>query len=225
MSEFYFIDNKNDLVINYEALDYDKNNDKYVLSNVNSILEFPYTYENTCKYLCKINEKKFEFKKSDSNLSGIPNSAIAEYFVNLYMSYKLNIKANDFKKYCKTVLDRKLYPTFTASKNQADFQYENYNSKEVYIVETTIHNNKNAVTKNELEPTARHFYNFIKNKIELTEFKKHFYMVSYFDEKDIDTNDWLKLSFNWIFAGIAKYFNDDVNNLLKLINFEKLTKL
>ena len=94
----------------------------------------------------------------------IPNSAIAEYFVNLCMGYKLKIKANDFKKYCKTVLNKKLYPIYTAPGKQADFQYENYDTKEVYIVETTIHNNQNALTKNELEPTARHFYSFI-NKI------------------------------------------------------------
>lgn len=225
MCEFSFIDNKKDLVINYEILNYDQNNDKYVLEKTNSILEFPYTYENICKYLNSINEQKFEFKRTDLNLNEIPNSAIAEYFVNLYMGYKLKIKANDFKKYCKTVLNRKLYPIYTAPGKQADFQYENYDTKEVYIVETTIHNNQNTLTKNELEPTARHFYSFINNNIELAKFKKHFYMVSYFDEKDINSNDWMRLSFEWIFTGIAKYFNDDVNELLKIINFTKLTRL
>ena len=225
MCEFSFINDKKDLFINYEKLKYDENEAKYVLEETNFILEFPYTYENTCKYLNNINEQKFEFKKTDLNLCEIPNSAIAEYFVNLYMGYKLKIKASDFKKYCKTVLNRKLYPIYTAPGKQADFQYENSDSKVVYIVETTIHDKESSVAKNELEPTGRHFYNFIKNNDELAKHKKHFYIVSYFGDNNINENSWLKLSFGWIFAGIANYFNDDVNDLLKIINFEELTKI
>lgn len=104
---------------------------------------------------------------------------MAEYFVNLYMAYKLNINPKDFNKYSYTKISYDLYPKFTAAGGTSDFVYVDKNEEEIYFVETTIHRSESQVLRNELEPTCRHFDTYLKESQNLVKSKKYLYIVSF----------------------------------------------
>jgi hypothetical protein len=82
----------------YSKLHLEKNGDLYHINSEQVAQKYPYTLVEVKNNLSNIQNKDFNFKNKDSNLCNVMNSAIAEYFVNLFFCYQFNIKVVDFKK-------------------------------------------------------------------------------------------------------------------------------
>lgn len=143
----------------------DKINSKMILLKNNSKLQlnpshvnhnkYPFDLKEVHDYLVKINERDFSFKKLNHNIKDIPNSTIAEYFVNLFYAMKLDIAPNDFEKYSRTILQTgTLYPQIHAPGHGPDLFHIIKNK--LRIVETTIHESKSSVRNNEVFSVIEH---------------------------------------------------------------------
>ena len=81
----------------------DFKNGNYVVNILPKPLCFPFTMHECIKNLKKIQDEKYCDIKSTLSLNYVPNSAIAEYFVNLFFCYKLGIKPTEFRDYVNTI--------------------------------------------------------------------------------------------------------------------------
>ncbi len=153
MKDLHLINSKNDVIITLRNIEYVNN----IFSIKKDNIQYPYSIEQTINFLNRIDNQDYSFKNDDPNLQNVLDSALAEYFVNLYMGHILKINPNDFNKYSHTTTNSNLYPTFTAPGNMVDFEYKNEENEQLYVVETTIHNNPGALMRKKLEPTTRHY--------------------------------------------------------------------
>lgn len=118
------------------------------------INKYPYKFNLVEENLLKIGERDFSFKGEDENLKEIPNSTIAEYFVNLFFAYKENINPNDFKNFSRTKLTNSLFPLIHAPGKGPDMYLIKNN--ELIVIETTIHKTCREIQNNEIFPIIEH---------------------------------------------------------------------
>ena len=140
-------------LLNHKIIKINKENE-YELQLKNKELEFPFDFETVNNYLNNIEDNNFSFKLKSPELECIPNSAIAEYFVNLFFAYLYQIEPIKFKEYCKTKMDYKLYPQTTAPGKMPDMQFS-INGTNINI-ETTIHNGYSNICDHELRSCKKH---------------------------------------------------------------------
>ncbi|MEJ3536119.1 hypothetical protein [Ureaplasma parvum] len=219
MREFKFINSKDDEFMDLNFLR--KKGNEYYIDFTFIDINYPYSMKEVEAFLKNINEEKFSFKKNDDNLKNINNSTLAEYFVNLYMAYKLNINPKDFNKYSYTKMSYDLYPKFTAPGGTSDFVYVDKNEEEIYFVETTIHRSESQVLRNELEPTCRHFDTYLKESQNLVKSKKYLYIVSFINSPK---NEWFKQSYNSLIKSTLEYIGSKENSL-EILNIKSFASL
>ena len=169
-------------------------------------------------YLIKIQENDFSFKETDINLAYVANSTIAEYFVNLYYSIKLNISVKGFKKFSRTILQTgTLYPHLHAPGRGPDF-FHVINNK-LRILETTIHRSNSSVKKNEIFSVIEHVdlkkINYLETKIKQQINQTEIILITPI-KKENDLKDIKKL----ICALLSKE-EQQKNNKTEVTNFNK----
>lgn len=144
LNEFSLLDNKNVSSKNISLI-----NQKFsLIEKQNNIQLFPYSLKEVKSYLIKMQEHDFNFK-FDLGLDDVTNSAIAEYFVNLFYAIHFKMSTLEFKKYSRTGLKNgTLLPSYCAPGKGPDM-YIIYNNK-LKIIETTIHKTKKQVMNNEI---------------------------------------------------------------------------
>lgn len=210
--------------LNFETLDPDLVKEKtnyenniFTLNITNiKIQVYPYSKEDTIKNLKLINDNLFsKIKKDNKELSNVPNSTIAEYFVNLFYSYALKINACDFIKYSKTKVDNEtLQPRIHAPGGRADFQYIDNNK--LIIVETTIHGSVTEIINNEAYPISNHVKSLLLDESNnLNVNKKNFFVFFVYNKELLDTKNANQENFNEIKDKIFIYSN----NIIQQYNY------
>lgn len=184
---------------------------------------YPYSLENVKDKLNSIQEKDFNFKFQDNNIKDTPNSAIAEYFVNLYFAIVNNIDPNKFHKYSRTKLKSKsLYPYSHAPGKGPDMYLLENENRKLKIIETTIHNTIKQIKNNEIFNVIDHvklneidyINKNLKDKIKSTEIILVTPLNSFSELKEVEKT--LKLNFD-----NTEYCGDEKN--LKVTNFKEVT--
>ncbi|MDD1376208.1 hypothetical protein PT316_01185, partial [Metamycoplasma hyosynoviae] len=61
--------------------------------------KYPFAFEEVKKIISDIWKKEFYFKNTNEIFKNIPDSALAEYFVNLFVSMKIKIPPSKFEKF------------------------------------------------------------------------------------------------------------------------------
>ena len=210
--------------LNFETLDPDLVKEKtnyenniFTLNITNiKIQVYPYSKEDTIKNLKLINDNLFsKIKEDNKELSNVPNSTIAEYFVNLFYSYALKINACDFIKYSKTKIDNEtLQPRIHAPGGHADFQYIDNNK--LIIVETTIHSSVTQIINNEAYPISNHVKSLLLDESDnLNVNKKSFFVFFVYNKELLDTKNANQENFNEIKNKIFIYSN----NIIQQYNY------
>lgn len=151
-------------------------NGNYIVNIPSKPISFPFTIDECIENLKKIQNEEYCDIKSKLSLNYVPNSAIAEYFVNLFFCYKLGIKPAEFRDYVNTKIDDKLKPLFTAPGGVPDMWYKKNNH--IYCIETTILKSYSQVRRTEPEPCTRHLHDII-NKYKANFNNNHLYFISY----------------------------------------------
>lgn len=154
----------------------DFKNGNYIVNIPHKPICFPFTMHECMENLKKIQEEKYYDVKSSLSLGFVPNSAIAEYFVNLFFCYKLGIQPAEFRKYVNTKIDDKLKPVFNAPGGVPDMWYKKNNH--IYCIETTIMKNDSQIYRSEPEPSTRHLCKII-NEYKVNFSNNHLYFISY----------------------------------------------
>lgn len=162
----------------------DFRNGNYIVNIPHKPICFPFTMDECIENLKKIQDEKYCDIKSTLSLSYVPNSAIAEYFVNLFFCYKLGIKPAEFGDYVNTKIDDKLKPVFTAPGGVPDMWYKKDNH--IYCIETTIIKNDSQIYQSEPEPCTRHLYEII-NEYKVNFNNNSLYFISYKYDEDLKT--------------------------------------
>ncbi|MDD7883949.1 hypothetical protein, partial [Metamycoplasma hyosynoviae] len=188
LKDFKLINNFKDKNIKLDSLE--KEDNKFYIKYKQKPKKYPFAFEEVKKIISDIWKKEFYFKNTNEIFKNIPDSALAEYFVNLFVSMKIKIPPSKFEKFCNTKMDEKLFPTFTAPGGQADFHYIDNINKKVIVVETTIIKNGNSITKAEFEPVARHFLNYVKENNAM-KYKHTLIFVNYHN------NEWMTKLMDW----------------------------
>lgn len=129
-------------------------NKKPFIKENTSIEKYPFSKEKVLKYLKLISNLSFEWKNKIDDLQNINNSTLAEYFVNLFWAYELNILPKNFTKYSKTKVDEYLFPIFTAPGGTPDFSFQDENRN--VIVETTLLKDLEQIKRNEFFQILKH---------------------------------------------------------------------
>jgi hypothetical protein len=133
-------------------------------------LEYPYSKEESIEIIKKIdstgvNDKNVwqEIRDQYEGLRLVPNPAIAEYFINLYFSYLLNIEPKNFVKFSRTKVDNLLNPVFTAPGGGSDFEYFDDKTGLIVSIETSIISNVSQMKEKEIFQSTKHLMNLIRN--------------------------------------------------------------
>ena len=182
------------------------------------IQQYPFDLVTAKNYLIKIQENDFSFKETDINLAYVANSTIAEYFVNLYYSIKLNINVKGFKKFSRTILQTgTLYPHLHAPGRGPDFLHV-INNK-LRILETTIHRSNSSVKKNEIFSVIEHVdlkkINYLDTKIKQQINQTEIILITPI-KKENDLKDIKK-----IICALLSKEEQQKNNKTEVTNFNK----
>ena len=123
-------------------------------------ISYPYTLKQVKKSLLEISQGIF-IKKN--RLLNVANSAIAEYFVNLYFAMKFKLTEKEFLEFSNTCISLDLFPISTAPGGMADMEI--VKDSKIINIETTIHKSFNQIANNEIRPCIKHINNRqIKNE-------------------------------------------------------------
>ena len=195
-------------------------NGNYLVNIPVSQLDFPFTMQECIENLKKIQAEEYIDIKLSLSLNNVPNSAIAEYFVNLFFCYKLGIKPSEFKKYVNTQTDDKLKPIFTAPGGKPDMWYIRNNH--MYCIETTMIKNPNQILKAEHLSCTDHLYKII-NEYKLSINNNQLYFVNYKNDEEFLEKLQTLFEAGWK----IKFKKGESFHKLNLMNysFEDLTKI
>lgn len=193
----------------------------FKVDNIEKNIKFPFKYEEVIDILNQIQSEKFEFKEAPSEkyiaLKHVPNFALAEYFVNLFFTYSLNINPQNFKSICHTKLTKNLYPIFSAPGHSADFDYYDSKNNIQYIVETTILKTEKEVVDGENYSISKHAQNLVNANQNIKEINLYFVNFLKFNEEQ-------KKELESVFLSTYKSMLEK-NNVGKNIYIKKFSEL
>lgn len=143
----------------------------FFLKNISDNFSFPFSKSKIISALQKgsanlNDEYKFLTKRKTDILdkTTIKTFIISEYLVNLYFAYEFGISPQEFRKFCRTILNDELLPIYFAPSRGGDMEI--IKDKLGIVIETTLITNYQSLLRRETFSNLFHIVNFLnKNNL------------------------------------------------------------